>query len=113
MHFLQIWIQPDAKGVAPRYDQRHLPEAERQGKLRLIASRDGREHSLPIWQDVSACVTYGLHAGRRAWAQIVTGAASINGLELSAGDGAAIADERELRLQALAPQSQILLFDFP
>ena len=122
VHFLQIWIQPDAKGVAPRNDQRHFPEAERQGKLRLIASRDGRDHSLPIHQDASlfatlldvgACMTHGLRAGRSAWAQIVTGAASINGVELSAGDGAAIADERELRLQSLAPRSQILLFDLP
>ncbi|MDE3177440.1 MAG: pirin family protein [Pseudomonadota bacterium] len=121
-HFLQIWIQPDAKGVAPRYDQRGFPEAERQGKLRLIASRDGRDQSLPIHQDASvfattldagASLAHVLGEGRRAWVQMVTGAASLNGVELAAGDGAAIVDERELRLQSLAPQSQILLFDLP
>ncbi len=102
VHFLQIWLLPDRQGLAPRYDQKTIPEEEKRGRLRLIASRDARENSLLINQDadVLACVLrddeivkHVLEPGRRAWVQIVDGDAELNGVALHVGDGAAIENE--------------------
>ena len=122
VHFLQIWLLPAEKDVAPRYGQRNYPEDERRGKWRLVASPDGADGSLEIRQDARVYATLvdvgeraelSLMPGRKAWAQIATGAANLHGVALEAGDGAAIDDETALRLEGAAPNSQILLFDLP
>src|SRR5947209_15061979 len=99
-HLLQIWITPEREGAAPSYEQREFPEAERRGRLRLIASRDGRAGSVTIHQDASVYVAsldagqrveHRPAAGRSAWVQVARGALKLNGKALEAGDGAGIA----------------------
>jgi quercetin 2,3-dioxygenase len=119
VHFLQIWIVPERKGIAPGYEQRAFPAEERRGRLRLVASRDGREGSVTIHQDAAlyaALLAPGEEAslpvpeGRYAWVQVVRGAVALNDQPLSAGDGAAATEERALRLKATEP-SEVLVFD--
>jgi redox-sensitive bicupin YhaK (pirin superfamily) len=119
VHFLQIWIKPEREGLAPGYEQREFAEAERRGRLRLVASRGGRDDSVTIHQDAEVYaatlganeeVSYEPRAGRRAWAQVIKGALELNGVELRAGDGAAVSEEPRLVLRAVEP-SELLLFD--
>lgn len=116
---LQIWIMPEARGLKPRYDQKLFPDAEKRNRLRLLVSRDGRDGSLAIHQDVllfaslldaGAKVERGLAPGRHAWLQVVTGGVDFNGTQLAHGDGAAISDESRLAITA-ATAAEILLFD--
>ena len=118
-HFLQIWILPDRQGLPPSYEQIAFPLEERHGKLRLIASPDGKDRSVTIHQDVKLLtavldseqqVTYELQPDRHAWLQITRGAVSLNGQQLKAGDGAAIGQESQLTIRANTA-SEILLFD--
>jgi quercetin 2,3-dioxygenase len=118
-HLLQIWITPEREGTKPSYEQREFPEAERRGRLRLLASRDGREGSVTIHQDAEVYdavlgkdeeVTYELQDGRNAWVQVVGGSLKLNGVELKAGDGAAVSEEGRLLIGAVEP-SELLLFD--
>jgi hypothetical protein len=119
VHFLQIWIVPDRSGIAPGYEQRHFPEAERRGRLRLVASPDGRDGSVTIHQD--ARVHMGLLApgeraalaiagGRHAWVQVTRGRVRVGGEELQAGDGAALSDEREVALEGIE-EGEVIVFD--
>ncbi len=119
VHFLQIWIVPDRAGHEPGYEQKAFPEADRKGKLRLVASRDGRDGSVTIHQDASVYVAsldagqrveHRPAAGRSAWVQVARGELRLNGKALEAGDGAAIAGEAEITIAALEP-SELLLFD--
>ncbi len=119
VHFLQIWITPEREGLAPGYEQREFAENERSGRLRLVASRGGRDGSVTIHQDAEVYaatlaegeeVSREPRAGRRAWVQIIKGALELNGVELRAGDGAAVSDEPRLILRASEP-SELLLFD--
>lgn len=119
VHFLQIWLLPREEGLAPGYDQRAYPAVERQGRLRLVASLDGHDGSVTIQQDAqmfaalldqNQSVTHQLAPGRHAWVQLVKGAATVNSLALSAGDGAAVSDEAALIITATKP-SELLLFD--
>jgi hypothetical protein len=119
VHFLQIWIVPETRGLAPMYQQRHFDTAARQGRLCLVASHDGRDGSLAIRQDVSlyasllapgASLTHELAPGRHAWVQLAKGAISLNGISLKAGDGAAVSDERALAITATEP-AELLVFD--
>jgi len=121
VHFLQIWIQPERVGLPPSYEQRGFPAAEKQGKLRLAASRDGAEGSVTIHQAVDLytsvlapgeAVTHRLAPGRHAWVQVVRGALTLNDTALAAGDGAAVSEEARLTLTATA-QAEVLLFDLP
>jgi hypothetical protein len=121
VHFLQIWIQPDRLNIAPGYEQKHFPQEERRGRLRLFASGDGRDGSLTIRQDAALfggtlaageMVEHGFAAGRRGWLQLVRGEVDANGQRLAAGDGAAIDGEAALRIAA-ASDSELLLFDLP
>jgi redox-sensitive bicupin YhaK (pirin superfamily) len=121
VHFIQIWITPEREGIAPGYEQREFSEDERRGRLRLVASRGGREASLTIHQDaevfaaslgVGEEVTHETGAGRRAWVQVIKGGLELNDTELRAGDGAAVSDEPRLVLRAVEP-SELLLFDLP
>ncbi len=119
VHLLQIWIVPERRGVVPSYEQRDFPAAERRDRLRLVASRDGRDGSVAVQQDVAlyaallargAEVRHELAAGRHAWLQVASGGIEVNGHALSAGDGAAISGESALRIAA-ADVSEVLLFD--
>lgn len=119
VHFLQIWILPERQGLAPSYEQRAFSEAERRDRLRLVASRGGRDGSVAIHQDVDlhaallsagAAVEHALGAGRHAWLQVASGSVAMNNQLLSAGDGAAASDETSIRIAAREP-AEILLFD--
>jgi redox-sensitive bicupin YhaK (pirin superfamily) len=118
-HFLQIWILPERRGLPPGYEQRAFPDGERQGKLRLLAARDGRDGAVTIHQDAElycallepgARVTHTLRPGRHAWVQVARGAVRVAGEELAAGDGAAISDAQAVEITATAP-AEVLVFD--
>jgi len=119
VHFLQIWIIPEKQGLKPSYAEKHFPEAERLGQLRLIASPDGRDGSLTIRQDASihtavldagTDLTHPLAEGRRYWLQVAKGSLDVNGKTVLEGDGLAIVEEASLTLRATS-RSEILLFD--
>jgi redox-sensitive bicupin YhaK (pirin superfamily) len=121
LHFLQIWILPQAEGLAPGYEQRSFPLAERRGRWRLVASPDGRDGSVTVHQDVllfAGCFDEGeranlsLATGRKAWVQVVGGAITVNGTRLEEGDGAAVEGERELGFSDGAT-AELLAFDLP
>ena len=118
-HLLQIWILPDRRGHEPGYEQKAFPEAEKRGKLRLIASPDGNDGSVTIHQDARLYVSllqpgqevkHELGKGRYAWLQIAKGAVELNGHSLNQGDGAAISDEQGLTVKA-TEDAEVLLFD--
>ena len=118
-HLLQIWILPDRKGHTPGYEQKAFPEAEKRGKLRLIASPDGQDGSVTINQDALLYATllqpgqevkHELAKGRYAWLQVAKGAVELNGQALKQGDGAAVSEEKLLTIKADA-DAEVLLFD--
>ncbi len=119
VHFYQIWILPEAEGISPGYEQRLFAPEEKAGRLRLVASGDGREGSLKIHQDVSVYnavlrageeVEHRPESGRHAWLQVVEGSVELNGNKLGAGDGAAASDESALMIRA-GGDSEVILFD--
>jgi quercetin 2,3-dioxygenase len=121
VHFLQIWIQPSEKGIAPSYEEKHFTVEEKQGKLRLIASGDGREGSVLIHQDAAlyAAILNGgdqlehaLQAGRLGYVHVIRGRVEVNGVPLQGGDALKIGAEDKLRF-ANAEAAELLLFDLP
>ena len=119
VHFLQIWILPERKGLAPGYEQKSFPERNRRGRLLLVGSRDGRDGSVTIHQDVdlyaglldaAQCVTYRPGQGHKIWVQVARGALKLNGRDLAAGDGAAAEDVATLTLTA-TDDTEVLVFD--
>jgi quercetin 2,3-dioxygenase len=119
VHFLQIWLLPDRRGLAPGYEQKAIPESEERGVLRLLASRDGRDGTVTIHQDVDLYgsrlergerVKHALADGRHAWLQMVRGRIELNGTPLAAGDGAAVSEESALEMVA-QESAHFLLFD--
>jgi redox-sensitive bicupin YhaK (pirin superfamily) len=119
VHFLQIWILPERTSLAPGYEQKHFSETEKKGVLRLIGSRDARGGSLQIHQDVDLyaavldpgiSISHTLAGGRIGWIQVVHGDITLNGMNLSAGDGASAQSMESLVIGASKP-SEILLFD--
>lgn len=119
VHFLQVWILPERNGLEPGYEQRAFPAAESRGRLRLIGSRDGRDGSVTVHQDVELYVAligpgegavHDLRAGRRAWLQVVRGVVRVDRERLTAGDGCAVEQEREVALEAEG-LAEVLLFD--
>lgn len=119
VHFLQIWFLPEKTGLEPGYEQKAFPEAERRGRLRLVASRDGRDGSVTIHQDAETWATlledgeevrHGLRPGRHAWVHVARGAVEIGGTRLEAGDAAAI-DEPGVVAVAGRGSAEVLLFD--
>ncbi len=121
VHFLQIWIQPNIKGIAPSYEEKHFDAASKQGRLRLIASGDGRENSVLIHQDAAIYaslldggdqVAHSLAPGRMAYVHVVRGQVAVNGVTLSAGDALKMREEEAVTL-AQASKAEILLFDLP
>jgi redox-sensitive bicupin YhaK (pirin superfamily) len=119
VHLMQIWIIPDKKGVAPRYEDRVIPDAERHNRLRLLVSPDEADGSLHIHQDVRLYgarldawseLSHTLAPQRHAWLQVAAGSVTLNGIDLDTGDAAAISDEHTLEIMATA-DADILLFD--
>ena len=119
VHFLQIWIVPDRKGVAPRYQQRRFTADEKRGRLRLIISPDGADGSLSVYQDARVYAglfdgaerhTIALPAGRYAYIHVARGALTVNGQRMSAGDGARLRDVQEIDFSQ-GEQAEVLLFD--
>lgn len=118
-HFLQIWVTPERKRIAPSYEQRTFPLTDRRGRWTLIVSRDRRDRSVGINQDVdvwSAILEPGqrlehtMRSGRAAWVQVARGDVTLNGKPLKAGDGASVTDERTIS-SAASSEAEILLFD--
>ncbi len=121
VHLLQIWILPDKKGLEPSYEQKTFTDADKRNRLRLVASRDGRDGSVTIHQDASiygsilengTSVRHELAPGRHAWVQVARGSVVVNGKALRQGDGAALSDERAIEFTGASSQpAEILLFD--
>lgn len=119
VHFMQIWILPSSRGIAPSYEQKHFSEQDRQGRFKLVASPDAREGSVTIHQDASLYasllapgerVAHGLAQGRYAWLHVARGTVEVAGAQLSAGDAGAFEQGGEIALVAREP-SEVLLFD--
>ena len=118
VHFLQIWIVPEVRGIAPAYEQKTFPPETRRGKLRLIGSRDGRDGSVTIRQDVDAYASvlekgqearHVLAPGRHAWLHVAEGELAVNGNRLEEGDAIAATGESQLDVVGLG--AEFLLFD--
>lgn len=119
VHFLQIWFLPEKAGLQPGYEQTMFPADERQGKLRLVASRDGREGSVTVHQDAALyasllnpgeSVTHAPEPGRRQWLQVARGSVIANGETLAQGDAMALVQEPKIEITGQEP-AEILLFD--
>ncbi len=121
VHFLQIWLLPDRPGHKPSYEQKAFPASERRGRLRTIASPDGADGSTVIHQDARVMATlvpkgqtveHPLAPGRHGWVQVARGEVEVNGVKLSAGDGAALSDESLIRVAGRGDgEAQLLVFD--
>ncbi len=120
-HFLQIWIEPSVRGVDPSYEQKHFEAAAKRGRLRLLASPDGREGSVMIHQDayLYAAVLDGrerashvLGAGRRAYVHVARGRLKVNGTGLAAGDALKATNTVQIDLED-GVGAEVLLFDLP
>ena len=118
-HFLQIWIEPNARGIEPGYEQKHFDAVAKRGTLRLIASPDARDGSVKIHQDTSVYaalvdgaerVTHALAAGRRAYVHVARGKVTVNGTALEAGDAVKASDVAQIVLERGA-DAEVLLFD--
>lgn len=121
VHFLQIWIQPNQQGIAPSYEEKRFEEAEKRGRLRLIASPDQAEGSVLLHQDArlyaglfdgSETATLSLAVGRRAYVHLARGAITANGVKLAAGDALKIEALGELSLSD-GSDAEVLVFDLP
>jgi quercetin 2,3-dioxygenase len=119
-HFLQIWIEPRDRGIPPSYEQKHFGDAEKRGRLRLIASPDGAEGSVSLHQDARLYAglfdggeraRHELAPGRKAYVHVARGSVEVNGRRLGAGD-ALKTDERAVSLGG-GQGAEVLLFDLP
>ena len=119
VHLYQIWLFPEQKGIKPSYEQKRFSEEERHNRMRLVASRNADQGSLLIHQDAriylsnidaSNELSHQLPDGRYGWLQVLRGSVSLNGIKLSAGDGAALSDETSLTINAVT-DAEIMFFD--
>jgi hypothetical protein len=119
VHFLQIWLLPERRGLEPGYEQRAFSPAELQGRWRLVAAHDGRDDAVEVHQDADlyvARVTTGselVHTpapGRRLWLQVARGSVEVDGAGLSAGDAMSWVGEPKVTLRA-REAGELLLFD--
>ena len=118
-HFLQIWLLPNAAGLAPGYEQKAFAEADKRGRLRLVASADGRDGSVTLHADAAIraglfdgaeSAELALDAARRTWVHLARGALTVNGQRLLAGDALALVGEAQLTL-ADGHAAEVLVFD--
>lgn len=119
-HLLQIWILPEKRNLQPGYEQKLFSSEEKNGQLRLIASRGGDDGSIHINQDVRLYASimksgeelkYDIANDRHAWIQLISGSLEVNGKTINAGDGAAVSDETTLAIKSLEDGSEFLFFD--
>jgi redox-sensitive bicupin YhaK (pirin superfamily) len=120
-HFLQIWIEPNVRGIEPGYEQKHFDAASKRGRLRLVASPDGAEGSVTIHQDArlyaglfdgAERAVRPLAPGRRAYLHLVRGKLTVNGTSLAAGDALKAGGVPEIVLEK-GEGAEALLFDLP
>jgi len=121
VHFLQIWVIPSEAGGEPGYEEKHFDVDSKKGRLRLIASNDGREGSVSLRQDAAIYATildgldrvdHALLPGRQAYVQVARGSVTVNGVPLAAGDAVHVAEEAAVSLLD-ASDAEVLLFDLP
>src|SRR5271163_2198724 len=121
VHLYQIWMFPEKQGLKPTYDQKNFSVEDKRGKLRLVASPDGRSGSVKIRQDNELYATllspgdvvrHELQAARHAYVQVARGSVTLNGKKLEEGDGAAVSAEKSLELAGVK-DAEVLLFDLP
>jgi hypothetical protein len=121
VHFLQIWIQPDVRGIAPEYEQKHFAAEEKRGRLRLVASADGAEGSVRIHQDARVYAglfdgveqaTLAIAPGRRVYVHVARGSVTANGEPLAAGDALKLEQVAALTVSG-ATGAEVLVFDLP
>jgi redox-sensitive bicupin YhaK (pirin superfamily) len=119
VHLYQIWMFPESRGLKPAYDQKNFTQAEKRGKLRLLASSNGRDGSIKIRQENDLYATvlakgdsvrHELKPERHAYVQVARGSVKLNGKELAEGDGAAISAEKSVELTGVK-DAEVLLFD--
>jgi redox-sensitive bicupin YhaK (pirin superfamily) len=119
VHFLQIWLVPNKKGVKPSYEQKAFSDAERRGKLRLVVAPDSADGSVAVNTDARVYAgifgegdktTFTLPEKRYGWVHVARGKLRINDVDLSEGDGVALENERELRIEGV-DEAEILVFD--
>lgn len=119
VHFLQIWITPDRRGLPPGYEQKTFSQTDKAGKLRLVASPDGAEDSVTIHASArlyagvfgtGQSADHALAPGRHAWVHVVRGSAQVNGTALGAGDAVALSEERTVRIEGI-DAGEVLVFD--
>jgi quercetin 2,3-dioxygenase len=121
VHFLQIWIRPDRNGITPGYEQKYFADAEKRGRLRLIASGDGAEGSVLLHQDArlyaglfdgSEQATLAIAEGRRVYVHLVRGELEVNGTRLAGGDALKLTAATALAV-AQGRDAEVLVFDLP
>ena len=121
MHLIQIWIVPERTDLPPSYEQKHFTAADKRGRLRLIASRQGAEGSVAINQDAQVYAglftgaesqAFAVLAGRRAWVHLARGSLAVNEVQLRAGDAAYVTGPADLKLHD-GQDAEVLLFDLP
>jgi len=119
VHLYQIWLFPSERGLTPSYEERTFGPSEKQDRLRLVASPDGRDGSLTIHQDASiylgnfaagASAEHAIQPGRHAWLQVLRGTVQLGDEKLTAGDAVALSDEPQLNLTA-TDAAEVMLFD--
>jgi redox-sensitive bicupin YhaK (pirin superfamily) len=119
VHFYQIWLEPNVSNIEPSYEQKEFADEEKRGRLRLVASPDGRDGSLRIHQDANVFLSvvsdnteikHSVPANRYAWLQLLSGGVTVNGHSLASGDGVAISDEPAIVIQG-NEESEFMLFD--
>lgn len=120
-HLLQIWIEPNVRGISPGYEEKHFSAQEKRGQLRLIASPDGRDGSVMVHQDANVYVglfdgdeqaSIAIPQGRRVYVHVAQGEMRVNGAALKAGDALKVVDEAQIELTQ-GRQAEVLLFDLP
>jgi redox-sensitive bicupin YhaK (pirin superfamily) len=121
VHLLQIWIKPNATGLQPSYEQKHFPQADKRGRLRLIASADGQDGSVVIRQDARVYaglltaaerIEFEVEKDRRAYAHVAKGSLAVNETRLNAGDGVKIVKPGRIAFQS-GRDADFILFDLP
>ena len=121
VHFLQIWIEPDVRGIPPGYEEKHFDAAAKRGRLRLVASPDGRDGSVKIHQDAYLYATlldgeervaHSVAPGRKSYVHVARGKVTANGRPLGAGDALKATDVGEIVLEH-GVGAEVLLFDLP
>jgi quercetin 2,3-dioxygenase len=119
VHFLQIWIEPESTGIKPSYEQKFFGPEEKRGKLRLLASPDGRDGSVTVHQDAELYaalidgaekVTHALEEGRGAYVHVARGAVTVNGQALGSGDALKVDGEKQIVIEK-GDNAEVLLFD--